>query len=468
MSTAAEPAVHGAEPGHVGNGLLERTVHLRPLRQPQPDRPLDDIGRGKRFQGGNLSLGINSANNRVNANGYTYDSSGNVTNDGTNTYTWNAEGRMTSAAGVSYMYDGFKRRVEKSNSKLYWYGPHGEVLAESDLSGNILSEYIYFAGQRIARRDPNVSGGANVYYFLGDRLGSAKQIVSIGLNGTLNGCNSTTPTGCIVAESDYYPYGGERVITADATSNTYKFTGHERDSETGLDHTMFRQYSSNAGRWLAPDSHKGSPRNPQGWNRYSYTRGNPSTLMDPEGQCPTDPPEGYFCVDVTAPTDPELMGMAGSGTYGDPNTDPLGELNYGNPYAPDPTTGLPPPPPPGGYGMPQTPTPTPPPPPPPPPPSCLGVFLNTAVENLNPGLPSPAGPAGGFVGNSVAAILFNQALTYAEAAGLSYPLKSSTFRGLLETGLSGATLGGLITLDIGLGQALVTEIQTVQNGGCQP
>ena len=230
-----------------------------------------------------LSLTISASNNRV--SGYTYDSSGNVLNDTANTYTWTAEGRMATAVvsgtTTTYTYDGYGRRVEKSGSKLYWYGPNGEVLAESDLSGNILSEYIYFNGQRIARFEP--ANGNTVYYYLSDRLGSAKQIVSIGLNGTLNGCNSTTPTGCIVAESDYYPYGGERVITTDSTSNAYKYTSHERDTETGLDHTDNRQYSSNTGRWLAADPGKGSADFPQSWNRYAYVLANSTNDIDPTG-----------------------------------------------------------------------------------------------------------------------------------------------------------------------------------------
>ena len=31
------------------------------------------------------------------------------------------------------------------------------------------------------------------------------------------------------------------------------FTGLERDAESGLDHTLDRQYGSNFGRWLTPD-----------------------------------------------------------------------------------------------------------------------------------------------------------------------------------------------------------------------
>ncbi len=36
------------------------------------------------------------------------------------------------------------------------------------------------------------------------------------------------------------PYGTERVIV-DNLDNNYKFTGHERDSESGLDHTLHRR-----------------------------------------------------------------------------------------------------------------------------------------------------------------------------------------------------------------------------------
>ena len=109
------------------------------------------------------------------------------------------------------------------------------MLDETDLSGNVISEYIYFGGQRIARRDTATGYPNGIFYFyLGDRLGSARVIADW--------------TGNVVNESDYYPYGGERVIANSLTpANTYKFTGHERDAETALDHTENRQYSSNTG-----------------------------------------------------------------------------------------------------------------------------------------------------------------------------------------------------------------------------
>jgi RHS repeat-associated protein len=61
------------------------------------------------------------------------------------------------------------------------------------------------------------------------------------------------------------------------------FTGLERDAESGLDHTLNRQYGSNYGRWLSPDPIAGHVEDPQTLNRYVYARNNPETLTDPAG-----------------------------------------------------------------------------------------------------------------------------------------------------------------------------------------
>ena len=212
-----------------------------------------------------LSLSVDNTTNKITNTGFAYDAAGNLTNDGFSSYTWNAEGRMAATAGVTYTYDGDGRRVSKSNGKLYWYGINGQVLAESDASGNVTSEFIFFGGMRIARRD--VPSG-NVYYFLGDRLGNARVV--------------TNSTGSVVEESDFYPFGVERPIT-DTLDNNYKFTQHERDPESGLDHTLYRQLSSAQGRWLSPDPAGGSPSNPQSWNRYPYAGNDPANGVDPSG-----------------------------------------------------------------------------------------------------------------------------------------------------------------------------------------
>jgi RHS repeat-associated protein len=66
------------------------------------------------------------------------------------------------------------------------------------------------------------------------------------------------------------------------------FTGQERDSESGLDKFMFREYSSQLGRWMHPDPAgllTVDITDPQTWNRYSYVGNKPTGLTDPTGLC---------------------------------------------------------------------------------------------------------------------------------------------------------------------------------------
>lgn len=72
------------------------------------------------------------------------------------------------------------------------------VVAESDLAGTITSEYVFFDGERVARKD--FSGGTtSVSYYFSDHLKTASVI--------------TDAAGTIKAESDYYPWGGELQFT---------------------------------------------------------------------------------------------------------------------------------------------------------------------------------------------------------------------------------------------------------------
>jgi hypothetical protein len=65
--------------------------------------------------------------------------------------------------------------MEKSSGTMYWTDPSGEYLAESDLTGTINEEYIYFAGERIARVD-RPSGA--VHYYYSDHLKSSSVITA--------------------------------------------------------------------------------------------------------------------------------------------------------------------------------------------------------------------------------------------------------------------------------------------------
>jgi RHS repeat-associated protein len=226
-----------------------------------------------------LSLSVNTSNQITNT-GFTYDASGDLTNDGVYTYAWNAAQHLKSAASVTYTYDGDLRRVEKSSGTLYWYTPAGVPLAETDTSGNTLNEYVFFGSARVARRDSS----GNVYYYFEDHLGTATTL--------------SNASGVLCYDADFLPFGYENAYVTSCSQN-YKFTGLERDGETGLDHTLNRKYDSSLGRWLTPDPKRGNISDPQSLNRYAYVTNNPTALTDPLGAsmtCTQDADGNLNCV----------------------------------------------------------------------------------------------------------------------------------------------------------------------------
>jgi RHS repeat-associated protein len=109
----------------------------------------------------------------------------------------------------------------------------------------------------------------------------------------------TDSSGVRLRESDYYPFGGERVVLNNLSDEAHKFSGKERDAESGLDYFGARYYSYRMGRFATPDwSAAPVPvpyadlGNPQSLNLYSYVQNNPITGVDPDGHFCTAMPKG--------------------------------------------------------------------------------------------------------------------------------------------------------------------------------
>jgi len=136
------------------------------------------------------------------------------------------------------------------------------------LAGTFQNAYATLGGRVIGRVD--LPAKAPNFYFA-DQLGSTSVIVNAG--------------GTITKDEDFYPYGGEMSVT-NSDPNRYKFTGQERDAESGLDDFGARFHASALGRFTSPDPGwliAADPTSPQSWNQYTYVLNNPLRYTDPLG-----------------------------------------------------------------------------------------------------------------------------------------------------------------------------------------
>jgi RHS repeat-associated protein len=88
--------------------------------------------------------------------------------------------------------------------------------------------------------------------------------------------------GQLVYNFEYWPYG-EEFTSSEYNWDSYRYTGHQRDYDLGLDYMRSRHYSYTLGRFYQPDSVNGSIGSAMSWNLYSYVQGNPMNLTDPTG-----------------------------------------------------------------------------------------------------------------------------------------------------------------------------------------
>ena len=200
--------------------------------------------------------------------GYQYDIAGNMMNDGSHNYTYDAENRISQVDGgttATYAYNESGQRVRKATGSTwteYFYAPDGKVLSDYNGTG-YPKEYIY-DGDRLVAQYNWLTGTTNFIH--ADHLGTTRVVTAVNQS--------------VLDSLDFYPYGQQ---SSGDTTTTHKFTGKERDAESGLDNFTARYFGSTMGRFMSPDPRGGHPEDPQTLNRYAYVRNNPTTLTDPTG-----------------------------------------------------------------------------------------------------------------------------------------------------------------------------------------
>jgi RHS repeat-associated protein len=239
--------------------------------------------------------------NRLTAPGCTYDAHGNLTGmPELPLMAWNHQDQLRASArqvvtggGVPetthYVYDASGQRVRKvtnraappgqapvRRSERFYLGGF-EIHREYDAAGNRVLErqtlHMVDGDERVAlvetRTTGQDDGPAQLHrYQVTNHLGSA----TLELDADAR----------IVSYEEFYPYGStsyQAVRSRTETPKRYRYTGKERDEESGLCYHGARYYAPWLARWTNCDPAGLA----DGLNLYAYVRGNPVSYADPTG-----------------------------------------------------------------------------------------------------------------------------------------------------------------------------------------
>jgi RHS repeat-associated protein len=220
---------------------------------------------------------VNAATNQtgsVDANGNTLSSY-----NGNQEYSlsYDAENRLAGVANINgnpftvdYAYDAQNRRIWVWPNSLDTYNnPIGYTVNLYSPTGQKLGAYVI--SNELPSYGLTSTLASSDQYFGGRRLAVLDQLGSAGTQGANQGT--------------YFPWGEPKGSTN--PQNTWSFATYWQDSTTGLDYANNRYYSNAYGRFMTPDPYtaSGGPSDPQSWNRYAYTRGDPVNRLDPDGTC---------------------------------------------------------------------------------------------------------------------------------------------------------------------------------------
>jgi RHS repeat-associated protein len=208
-----------------------------------------------------------------------------------------------------YVYDAGGQRVRKVTERQATAGATPtrlkervylggfEIYREYDAGGGVALERETLAvmdgRQRVALVETRTQGddgtpGQLTRYQLGNHLGSA----SLELD----------EAGRIISYEEYYPYGSSSYQATDASikaaAKRYRYTGKERDEETGLYYHGARYYADWLGRWISADPGGLA----DGLNLYAYVGNKPTRLVDSSGMAGEDPWDQYVPLALDDPS----------------------------------------------------------------------------------------------------------------------------------------------------------------------
>jgi RHS repeat-associated protein len=276
-------------------------------------------------QAGNFLQLIHQAANGNWTRSYAYDAqsliepamvsnrlSGTTVGTSTETYDHDAHGNMTAMPHLTRMEWDFRDQLSVTSRQVvnegtgettyYVYDGAGQRVRKvtERQNGTRTAERIYLGGFEIYREYDSAGTGALLERQTLQVTDDKQRVAmvetrtqgddgSVGQLVRFQCCNHVGSTGLeldalarVISYEEYYPHGStsfQAVRSQIAAPKRYRYTGKERDEETGFAYHGARYYALWLGRWTAADPAGLT----DGANLYRYCRNSPIVHLDPDG-----------------------------------------------------------------------------------------------------------------------------------------------------------------------------------------
>ena len=236
-------------------------------------------------------------------------------------YTYNAHGSMTSMPHLEHMGWDYKDQLVHVNIRgngeaFYTYDSQRQRVRKVIFNGGGRRERIYLGGFEIYRETgvdgSNLSNELQTLHIMDDQQRvcmvetpsqSSPRFRYLLSNHLSSSMVELDEQAQVITYEEYHPYGSTsfrvRRDSTEVSIKRYRYTGMERDEETGLNYHGARYYGVWLGRWISAD-----PIGIQdGLNIYTYAKNNPINQIDTNGKQSLSPLEDFRNYSGVEPTE---------------------------------------------------------------------------------------------------------------------------------------------------------------------
>ncbi len=216
----------------------------------------------------------------------TYDASGNLTRQRDNAKDLTKRISVDSQDRITQIQDGNGATLGS-----YWYDESGFRIRKSSLEpkNNLFAnvEILYpskFFGLEFIESE-NVITSVNNVYLNGVRIAALNEVGALAyfLTDQVDSVSLVLDDeGKTLSKMQYLPYG-ETFVQRGDSNFAPKYNSQELDRESGFYFYNARFYDPGIARFTSADTIIDGEFDTQGWNRFSYVKGNPITFKDPTG-----------------------------------------------------------------------------------------------------------------------------------------------------------------------------------------